>query len=427
MGVRLPSEYQEVEYLESTGAAQWIDVGFPITDNLSMELTFAAVIAINAKYYMGLYSSNQGDFYLYSGSGGKFQTAYGCGYLNTSVNFDTNKHTFIFSFDSGNTVVRENDVIIASTPKFTPLQTNRHIRIAGSFTGGQGKVRTYAFVAYSGTTKVADFVPCYRKSDSKPGMYDLVTEQFFVNQATGDDFLVGHDVINSISPLMVAWRRMLMRKPSPIPTGYVTDGLLLWLDAICNTRNGHDANALYWEDLSANHRDYAIGESGLIFGQSVVSFTTVNHKAITTEKAFTSAEQQQIRDNLATIEIGVNFAGSGYQIVLSLGNQHGTINFGNLNGSRTLNFNPKSTSESVSLLGGLHGYNSELWVDGVKQESTDFSTTWTNVRLNLMFSYIVTGQYSFIGDIAYIRIYNRRLTDAELMQNWLRDKARYNL
>lgn len=213
-----------------------------------------------------------------------------------------------------------------------------------------------------------------------------------------------------------------------IPTGYVTNGLLLWLDAICNTRNGHDANALYWEDLSVNHRDYAIGESGLIFGQSVVSFTTVNHKGITTENAFTSEELKQIRDNLATIEIGVNFAGSGYQIILPLGNQHGTISFyNNNNGEKNLNFNPPIKSESVSLLAGLHGYNSELWVDGVKQESTDYNTTWTNVRLDLMFSYIVTGQYSFIGDIAYIRVYNRRLTDAELMQNWLRDKARYNL
>lgn len=212
-----------------------------------------------------------------------------------------------------------------------------------------------------------------------------------------------------------------------IPTGYVTNGLLLWLDAICNTRNGHDANALYWEDLSANHRDYAIGESGLIFGQSVVSFTTVNHKAITTEKAFTSAELQQIRDNLATIEIGVNLTGSGYQIVLPLGNQHGTVSFYKNSDRRVLNFNPPIKSESVSLLDGLHGYNSELWVDGVKQESENYNTTWTHAVLNAIFSYNEAGQYSFVGDTAYIRVYNRRLTDAELMQNWLRDKARYNL
>lgn len=32
---------------------------------------------------------------------------------------------------------------------------------------------------------VADFVPCYRKSDNKPGMYDLVTNEFFSNQGTG--------------------------------------------------------------------------------------------------------------------------------------------------------------------------------------------------------------------------------------------------
>jgi len=425
MGVRLPSEYQEVQYLDSTStAAPYIDTGIPITEDLTFEIDFQLSDITSRMYFMGGYNGT--DFYLYVGISKYFQTAFGATYNDTTLTADIQRHKFIYQINNGTLIVKDSSTTIL-TKNISSFSGNS-ILVAGTTAAQSASIpcKTFESKMTKAGVVIQDLIPCYRKSDSKPGMYDLVTNQFFTNAGTGD-FLVGPDVLGSISPLMVAWRRMLMRKSSPIPTGYVTDGLLLWLDAICNTRNGHDANALYWEDLSVNHRDYAIGESGLIFGQSVVSFTTVNHKAITTEKAFTSAEQQQIRDNLATIEIGVDFAGSGYQIVLALGNQHGTINFCNLSGSRTLNFNPNSTSESVSLLGGLHGYNSELWVDGVKQESTDFSTTWTNVRLNLMFSYIVTGQYSFIGDIAYIRVYNRRLTDAELMQNWLRDKARYNL
>ena len=58
-----------------------------------------------------------------------------------------------------------------------------------------------------------EFIPCYRKSDDKPGMYDLITKQFFINQGEGE-FLVGPNVIDSISPLMVAWRRIMMAAAS---------------------------------------------------------------------------------------------------------------------------------------------------------------------------------------------------------------------
>ena len=37
---------------------------------------------------------------------------------------------------------------------------------------------------------IRDIVPCYPKSDSKPGMFDLVTNEFFTNAGTGE-FLYG--------------------------------------------------------------------------------------------------------------------------------------------------------------------------------------------------------------------------------------------
>jgi hypothetical protein len=33
---------------------------------------------------------------------------------------------------------------------------------------------------------VRDLYPALRKSDNKPGMYDRITKQFFVNQGTGE-------------------------------------------------------------------------------------------------------------------------------------------------------------------------------------------------------------------------------------------------
>lgn len=218
MGVRLPAEYQKVEYLESTGAAQWIDVGFPITDSLSMELTFSAV-TIENKYYMGMYKENNGDFYLYASSG-FFQTAYGSAYKNTTRELDTEKHTFRFSLDSTQAIVTENGETIWSTNRYSPLRIDRNIRIAGSSFSNANRSRTYAFIAYDGANKIADFIPCYRKSNNKPGMYDLVTKQFFTN-AGYSKFLVGPDVIDSISPWLFARRRLLMKKKTArLPAEY---------------------------------------------------------------------------------------------------------------------------------------------------------------------------------------------------------------
>lgn len=55
--------------------------------------------------------------------------------------------------------------------------------------------RMYSFKYYDdgGNNLLVDLVPCYRKSDNKPGMYDKVHNTFYTNVGTGD-FTVGPDV-----------------------------------------------------------------------------------------------------------------------------------------------------------------------------------------------------------------------------------------
>ena len=51
----------------------------------------------------------------------------------------------------------------------------------------------------------------------------------------------------------------------------ITDGLVMWLDGINNTRNGHNGNATTWEDLSGNNIDWTKGSS-ITFNTNRVSF-----------------------------------------------------------------------------------------------------------------------------------------------------------
>ena len=83
---------------------------------------------------------------------------------------------------------------------FTPLTartTGHNYGILGriSHTGAfQSRPnQTYYFKFWRGGKLIGDFIPCYRKSDSEPGMYDFVTNTFFTNAGTGT-IGVGPDV-----------------------------------------------------------------------------------------------------------------------------------------------------------------------------------------------------------------------------------------
>lgn len=54
--------------------------------------------------------------------------------------------------------------------------------------------KIYYFKYFDNTGKLMrHFVPCYRKSDNKPGMFELITQKFHVNQG-GSEFVLGPDI-----------------------------------------------------------------------------------------------------------------------------------------------------------------------------------------------------------------------------------------
>lgn len=50
--------------------------------------------------------------------------------------------------------------------------------------GAQGNL--YRMTIKENDVIVRDFIPCYRKSDSKPGLYDIVNKQFYTNAGSGE-------------------------------------------------------------------------------------------------------------------------------------------------------------------------------------------------------------------------------------------------
>lgn len=196
--VYLPVEYQRVEYLESTGT-QYINTEYCPGINTSVDIKFR--YTGNDTYDHNPFGSRKGvsnqDYSIWTNS----NTGKGIAMhfpRNSGLTTDT---SWVYTGD-----IKSNPVRVIVTPQTITVNDI----IIYTFTGGRTEYvpecPAYAFAANSndtgfvrddnkyaiywlkimeGTTIHRDFIPCYRKSDNEPGMYDTVTNTFFTNQGTG--------------------------------------------------------------------------------------------------------------------------------------------------------------------------------------------------------------------------------------------------
>lgn len=221
MAVRIPTEYQEVEYLESTGT-QYIDLpyGFDVTDKVEI----VGSIDIDARNDNFMISPAQ---------------------WNTSSRFamlgvyeSLNKRNFSCGLGNKNTVNRleplyQNDGLIHKwvyeNKRFTVYNDASYIITSGNLsdaTFGDTTEHLILFYGYNSNTSgkickyiqyknnecILNLIPCYRKSDSEPGMYDTVSKTFYINSGTGT-FLVGNDVSWDTASLLERRKQILLNTP----------------------------------------------------------------------------------------------------------------------------------------------------------------------------------------------------------------------
>lgn len=211
MGVRLPPEYQEVEYLESDKNQRIVlNIKPSITDVITIKYKLT-----NIEYNTGIYGCASEPVYFGIGTNANFANYYaqigGGAYRQSSVPKDTNIHTHVLDMPR---LIYSVDGIETSLAGLTPNpNTNTGYGLWFHHGASSSYLRYTAGRIYFFDIKDRiTLVPCYRKSDDKPGMYDLVSGTFFTNVGTGE-FIVGSDVIDSISPWLVARRRALMKLP----------------------------------------------------------------------------------------------------------------------------------------------------------------------------------------------------------------------
>ena len=207
---RLPSDYVEVEYIESTGT-QYIDTGFKPRIDTSIDITFRTNASPNDTNLWGsrISSGNQ-DYTIWintstnkaialhfpkqSGSMVDTSWVYKEDIINNKTNLKIN--STVSSLEilvNGVSVYSKND--LSKTSYEPTLNSFLFCMNQNGSTQKKGNFKIYSCKIYDGGTPVRDLVPCYRIRDEVAGMYDLVNNVFYTNAYnSGDDFIVGPEV-----------------------------------------------------------------------------------------------------------------------------------------------------------------------------------------------------------------------------------------
>ena len=197
---RLPSAYQEVEYIEtSDGTSAYIDTGFTTNTNMKIEIDaqalgnselFLGAMPIsgseNSNFTIGRVNNTMG--YLcwnnqhYYGNYGDWSTrSKVVAYQDSYIHYTFNGTDYAFS------------IISPAIERTSTLYLFRRNDGGTPSSVAASKIRLFGCKLWSGDTLSRDFVPCYRRSDSEIGLYDLVNNTFYTNAGTGT-FTKGADV-----------------------------------------------------------------------------------------------------------------------------------------------------------------------------------------------------------------------------------------
>lgn len=189
----IPSEFTQVEYLESDGN-QYIDTGYAPNVNTEVKTNFSTTTLPSTDAYM-FHSSDGGNARISLAI--TQHLAFFGGDLNNSGNRVTlSSFTENTAYDI--TVNKDKTIVNGTEYTFThtgvTLPTMGSIGLFGTRTGNlkcQGRVKSFS--CNENNVLRINLIPCRRNSDNVLGMYDTVTGNFLTNSGTGS-FTAGADV-----------------------------------------------------------------------------------------------------------------------------------------------------------------------------------------------------------------------------------------
>ena len=200
---RLPSAYQEVEYIEGTGEQYLrtnyipqrydeVDCVFSISSIINITRKFKALFSAGAGTYrfiviLSVNADVDGAYYKYFASGDAVRFNF---YPKTGVKYTISIKNDGEIYCNGYSNVSHYEEDIDGQIGQKSLRVFARPGSGWSSSIFAGKI--YSFKITNAITRL-NLVPCYRKSDGEIGMYDTVSKTFYTNAGKGT-FLKGADV-----------------------------------------------------------------------------------------------------------------------------------------------------------------------------------------------------------------------------------------
>ena len=180
----IPEEYVLVEYLESSGT-QYINSGITASGTIITEVKYQSFVG--NKCIVGAGNSSGVRYQIYASSNGNHYVEFSDGYSNLDKTPFTELSTIKLDPISKKAIINGNEFELSytGTVDARPLWLFGRNQSSNS-ANYRSSTKMYYCKMWDGNTLVRNFVPCYRKSDAKGGMYDFVTKQFFTNSGTGE-------------------------------------------------------------------------------------------------------------------------------------------------------------------------------------------------------------------------------------------------
>lgn len=188
-GNKLPSEYQELSYIESTGT-QYILTDFIPTKTTNWEIKLsstsgATTWVMGSPTWVGVHYKKTAVG-ITNSSSTSYQKYAQYNYDDTPITLKLQDNSVYADGNLLGTISRSN-----GTQPFALFGYRGGNAASLLFTG-----KIYYVKLYNGEVLTNNFIPCYRKSDNAVGMYDTVGGKFYTNSGTGtfEKGFIKHDL-----------------------------------------------------------------------------------------------------------------------------------------------------------------------------------------------------------------------------------------
>ena len=188
----LPAEYQQIEWIQSTGT-QYIATNYVPGNNLKVNLKYSFASQLpndkNDELFFGARDDSSERIWVEVYLQTRCYCANGySGYRNVLNGVGLSLNT-VHSIYMDNEIMSVDNNTVSKTTDYSNPDLPIHIfgwNHNGTHDYTSSVLRIHELKFSEGNNISANFVPCVRKADGEPGMYDTVSKTFYTNAGTGE-------------------------------------------------------------------------------------------------------------------------------------------------------------------------------------------------------------------------------------------------